>query len=220
MRVKPSVGAGMATWAPRLSGMHGRIANVLSRALLVILFATFAWANFHRWRTTGQPSGLGTTLLEGWVALLFLVRRSPTDVSSRRTAWVAATVGSFAMLLARPASAGLPPLWCEALQLAGVAVTLLSLGALGRSFGIVAANRGVKTQGPYRLVRHPAYAGYFIAYVGYVLENFSAANVLLLLLATGAQVVRIDEEERILVRDPAYSEYRARVDRRLIPFVY
>jgi protein-S-isoprenylcysteine O-methyltransferase Ste14 len=200
--------------------MHGRIANVLSRALLVLLFATFAWANFHRWRTTGQPSGLGTTLLEGWVAALFLVRRRPSDVSSRPLAWAAATVGSFAMLLARPAPGGLAPFWCEALQLLGVAVTLLSLGTLGRSFGIVAANRGVKTRGPYRFVRHPAYAGYFIAYLGYVLENPSPTNTFLLLLATGAQVVRIEEEERVLVRDPAYSEYRLRVPRRLIPFVY
>lgn len=220
MQFTPFVGAARAASRPTLGTMHGRIANVLSRALLVLLFATFAWANFHRWRTTGQPSGLGTTLLEAWVAALFLVRRPTRDVSSRRLAWVAASVGSFAMLLARPAPGGLAPFWCEALQLLGVAVTLLSLGTLGRSFGIVAANRGVKTRGPYRLVRHPAYAGYFIAYLGYVLENPSATNVLLLLVATGAQVVRIEEEERVLVRDPAYSEYRLQVPRRLIPFVY
>jgi protein-S-isoprenylcysteine O-methyltransferase Ste14 len=99
-------------------------------------------------------------------------------------------------------------------------VALLSLGTLGRSFGIVAANRGVKTRGPYRLVRHPAYFGYLISYLAYVAENPSSVNVLLLLVSTGAQIVRMQEEERMLAGDPAYSEYLARVPRRLIPFVY
>jgi protein-S-isoprenylcysteine O-methyltransferase Ste14 len=200
--------------------MSRRLGSALSRALLVILFLAFAWANFHRWRSTGEPSGLGTTLLEGWVAALFLVRRPTAQVSSSRLAWVAATVGSFAMLLARPASGGMSELYCEALQLIGVAVALLSLGTLGRSFGIVAANRGVKTQGPYRFVRHPAYFGYLIAYAAYIAENPSVVNVLLLLVTTGAQILRMAEEERLLVGDPAYSEYVTRVPRRLIPFVY
>ncbi len=200
--------------------MRVRLVSLLSRALLVTLFAGFAWANFHRWRATGEPSGLGTTLLEGWVAALFLVRWPTAQVSSRRLAGLAAPVGSFAMLLARPASGGLPQLPCEALQLAGVAVALLSLGTLGRSFGIVAANRGVKTQGPYRLVRHPAYSGYLISYVAYVAENPSVVNMLLLLVGTAAQILRMEEEERVLVGDPAYSTYLARVPRRLVPFVY
>jgi protein-S-isoprenylcysteine O-methyltransferase Ste14 len=200
--------------------MSRRLGSAFSRALLVILFAGFAWANFQRWRSTGEPSGLGTTLLEGWVAALFLVRRPTAQVSSSRLAWVAATVGSFAMLLARPTSGGLPELYCEAVQLIGVGLALLSLGTLGRSFGIVAANRGVKTQGPYRLVRHPAYSGYLVAYVAYIAENPSVVNVLLLLVTTGAQLLRMAEEERLLVGDPAYSEYLARVPRRLIPFVY
>ena len=125
--------------------MRERAGSLLSRALLVTLFLAFAWANLQRWRATGEPSGLGTTLLEGWVAVLFLVRRPTKQVSSRRLAWVAAPIGSFAMLLARPASGGLPQLPAEAFQLLGVAVALLSLGTLGRSFGLVAANRGVKT---------------------------------------------------------------------------
>jgi protein-S-isoprenylcysteine O-methyltransferase Ste14 len=200
--------------------MHERAASVLSRALLVTLFVAFAWANFHRWRTTGEPSGLGTTLLEGWVAVLFLVRRPTRDVSSRRLAWVAAPIGSFAMLLARPASGGLPQVPCEMVQLLGVAVALLSLGTLGRSFGIVAANRGVKTGGPYGLVRHPAYTGYLIAYLGYTAENPSLRNIALLAVSTAFQLVRISEEERVLGGDERYRAYTRDVRFRLVPYVY
>lgn len=197
-----------------------RIGGLLSRAALVGLFVLFAWANFAHWRSTGKPSGLGTTLLEGWAAALFLVRRTPDQLSLRPLAWVAAPIGSFAMLLARPHAGGLPYLFCELLQLAGVLLALLSLATLGRSFGLVAANRGVKTRGPYRLVRHPAYTGYLVSYVGYVLENPAPLNVALLIISTAFQLLRISEEERLLVRDSAYARYRASVRYRLVPLVY
>jgi protein-S-isoprenylcysteine O-methyltransferase Ste14 len=220
MEVKPFARAGAPSCAPTLGEMRGRAASVLSRALLVTLFAAFAWANFHRWRATGQPSGLGTTLLEGWVAVLFLVRRPTQQVSSRRLAWVAAPIGSFAMLLARPASGGIPQVPAEALQLLGVAVALLSLGTLGRSFGLVAANRGVKTRGPYAFVRHPAYTGYLIAYTAYCAENPSLRNVSLLVASTAFQLVRIREEEQVLSADDGYRDYTSRVRFRLVPYVY
>jgi protein-S-isoprenylcysteine O-methyltransferase Ste14 len=197
-----------------------RIGGLLSRATLVSLFVLFAWANFAHWRSTGKPSGLGTTFLEGWAAVLFLVRRAPDQLSLRPAAWVAAPIGSFAMLLARPHGGGLPHLFCELTQLAGVVLALVSLATLGRSFGLVAANRGVKTHGPYRLVRHPAYTGYLVSYVGYVLENPAPANVALLIISTAFQLLRISEEERLLVRDSAYARYRASVRYRLVPLVY
>jgi len=135
-------GNGWGSGAGPRSGLTGRrVGALLSRALLVGLFALFAWSNFSHWRATGAPSGLGVTLLEGWAAVLFLVRRSPVELSVRPVAWLAAPIGSFAMLLARPTDSGLPHLACELVQLVGLLIALASLGMLGRSFGIVAANR-------------------------------------------------------------------------------
>lgn len=185
-----------------------------------MIFLVFAWSNFAHWRSTGQPSGLGTTVLEGWVALMFLIRRTPRVLSVRPLAWIAAPIGSFAMLFARPTDGGLSHLGCEILQFVGVLVALVSIGMLGRSFGIVAANRGVKTGGPYKLVRHPAYAGYLISYGAYVAENPSLANIGLLCLSTAFQLVRIREEERLLRGDASYERYRTTVRYRLIPLVY
>jgi protein-S-isoprenylcysteine O-methyltransferase Ste14 len=200
--------------------MKVRSRQVLSRALLIALFLAFAWSNFAHWRSTGRPSGLGVTALEAWVAVLFLIRRPTEKVSRNLLAWVAAPIGSFAMLLARPDGGGLPQLPCEALQLIGVAFALVSLGTLGRSFGLVAANRGVKTCGPYGLVRHPAYTGYLITYLGYVAENPSIRNVALLCVGTAFQLVRISEEERVLSDDAGYRAYRGAVRFRLVPYLY
>lgn len=200
----------------RRLGLHA----LASRALLVTLFALFAWANFRHWRDTGKPSGLGTTALEAWAAVLFLVRRPTACVSRNAVAWIAAPIGSFAMLFARPSSEGLPALPCELLQLAGVFLALVSLATLGRSFGLVAANRGVKTRGPYRVVRHPAYSGYLVAYCGYVLANPTLPNLALLVLGTGFQLLRVHEEERVLAGDLRYQQYCGAVRYRMIPRLY
>jgi len=194
----------------------------LLNALLVTLFLAFAYANLSRWHETGRPVGLGAVLLEGFTAFLFLVRRSPQATSGRPVAWIAASLGAFTMLGARPvASPDAGPLAVlELVQLVGFGVVILALGSLGRSFGIVAANRGVKTRGLYAFVRHPAYTGYLISYLGYVAESPSARNVTLLVVSTGAQLVRMSEEERMLGGDLVYRGYLDRVRRRLIPYVY
>jgi protein-S-isoprenylcysteine O-methyltransferase Ste14 len=197
--------------------LYGRYAT---NAVLVVLFALFAWANLDSWRRTGSPTGLGLTILEAWTAGLFLVRREPLFVSGKASAWIAAPFGSFAMLFGRPDGGGIPHAVSEPLQLVGVAIALASLGALGRSFGLVAANRGVRTRGPYRLVRHPVYSGYFVAWIAYVLESPSARNGGLLALALFAQLVRIHEEERVLADDDEYRRYMTSVRRRLIPYLY
>jgi len=196
--------------------------RIFLQAALVALFLGFAYANFARWHETGKPVGLGATLLEAFTAFLFVVRRPPLVTSGRALAWASAAVGAFAMLGARPVAhpnAG-PFAAMELVQLAGFVIVLVALGALGRSFGIVAANRGVKTAGLYSLVRHPAYTGYLVSYLGYVGENPSLRNVILLVAGTAGQVVRISEEERMLSFDEAYRAYLARVRRRLIPYVY
>jgi protein-S-isoprenylcysteine O-methyltransferase Ste14 len=192
-----------------------------TNAVLVVLFSLFAWANLSASWRSGAPRGIGLTVLEGFTAVLFLFRREPAAVSGRFMAWVAAPVGTFAMLLARPGGVpGAPHLVAELIQLVGIVVAIVSLGVLGRSFGLVAAHRGLRTGGPYRFVRHPAYLGYLIAWLGYVAENPSTRNLIVLALGMSVQVVRMHEEERLLEDDPDYRHYKLRVPSRLIPYVY
>jgi protein-S-isoprenylcysteine O-methyltransferase Ste14 len=196
--------------------------RALSSAPLVLLFSGFAVANLVRWHQTGRPVGVGTTILEAFTAFLFVVRRPARVTSERLLAWIAAPIGTFSMLLARPIShphAG-PAGAAELIQLCGVALALAALAGLGRSFALVAADRGLKTAGLYRLVRHPVYAAYLIAYVGYTAENPSLRNVALFAIAASAQLVRIHEEERVLRGTPAYRSYCGHVHYRLVPYVY
>jgi protein-S-isoprenylcysteine O-methyltransferase Ste14 len=193
----------------------------LSTSLVAAFWFAFFVAHLRSWSAHHRPVGLGAVLLELVFAILFLLRRQPLLVSHKPIAWLAAPIGSFGMLAARPHYA---PVGGELLplllQLGGSAAAIFCLLQLGRSFGIVAANRGLRTQGPYRFVRHPIYACYLIVTVGYVLENPSPWNLAVACCVVGAQLLRIREEEACLIDDPAYVRYRAQVRYRLVPFVF
>lgn len=199
-----------------------RRSRLVTDPLLAGLWIAFAVSNLEAWRTTHRPVGLGTTILELIFAGLFLFRRSPWVTSRNPLVWAVSAAGAFGMLAARPHYApvlGLAPLYL-ALQLAGAAFAALALLSLGRSFGIVAANRGVRTAGAYRFVRHPIYAGYALADVGYVLENPKPLNVVLALVVLAFQVGRIRAEEACLEDDVAYRLYREHVRYRLVPGIW
>lgn len=195
---------------------------MLSTSVFGTLWAYFFVANLRQWAPTGRPVGLGPMELELVIAILYIIRRQPISVSRAPLAWSAAAVACTGMLFARPAYepvGGLEPLYFV-LQLGGAGAAMLTLLTLGRSFGIVAANRGLKTTGPYGIVRHPLYGAYLVTMAGYLFENPSARNVVILGAVTAAQVIRIGEEEKCLSADPEYRDYRRRVRFRIVPYLY
>ena len=199
-----------------------RLFWLLSTTALASLFSIFAFAHFQQWLETGHFQGLGVVAQETLVVALFIVRRRATRTARSPLAWIATGIGAFGVLALRPggeAAFGLGAWWAGVQLLAAVGYTG-SLGFLGRSFGIVPAHRGLRTGGPYRWVRHPAYASYLVGNLGYLLENPTWWNGAVLAAAIAAQFVRIHYEEAVLAEDPAYHAYRKRTRWRLIPFVY
>jgi protein-S-isoprenylcysteine O-methyltransferase Ste14 len=181
--------------------------------------ALFAQASLQFYLRTHSLIGAAFLIEQTWFVIAFLVRRPPAAVSRDPGSWLLAFGGTFVGVLFRPAGAHLH--WGVVaglgLQLAGLAVCVMSLLALGRSFGFVAADRGLVTRGPYAVVRHPVYASYLLIQSGYLLQSMSLRNVLVMLLASGCNVGRALMEERLLARTPAYRAYRHRVRRRLVP---
>jgi protein-S-isoprenylcysteine O-methyltransferase Ste14 len=91
---------------------------------------------------------------------------------------------------------------------------------LNRSFGIVAANRGVKRSGPYKIVRHPMYLGYVITQVAFLLLSLSLWNALFYAIGWIGLALRIRAEEGFLSADPEYRSYAATVRYKVIPGLY
>jgi len=157
-----------------------------------------------------------------WIVVAFLVRRPARAVSQRPGDWLLAFGGTFGGVLFRPDGAHLPG-WIAAglaLQLAGLALCMTSFAALGRSFGFAPADRGLKRRGPYAIVRHPVYASYFLLQLGYVLQSISVRNALVMLFVCACNVGRVRSEERFLVTQGEYQEYRAEVRWRLLPGIW
>jgi protein-S-isoprenylcysteine O-methyltransferase Ste14 len=201
---------------PRYLGRPARIAVNLAGAAAAALFAQ---ASLQFYLRTHSLIGGAFLIEQTWFVIAFLVRRPAAAVSRNPGSWLLAFGGTFAGVLFRPA--GAHPHWGVAaglgLQLAGLAVCVMSLLALGRSFGFVAADRGLVTWGPYAVVRHPVYASYLLIQSGYLLQSISLRNALVMVLASGCNAGRALMEERLLARSPAYGAYRRRVLWRLVP---
>jgi protein-S-isoprenylcysteine O-methyltransferase Ste14 len=85
----------------------------------------------------------------------------------------------------------------------------------------VASDQRVISTGPYRIVRHPMYAGALVMILGMPLALGSAWGVLVCLPMAAAIIVRLIDEERYLVRHLiGYAEYRERTRYRLVPGLY
>jgi protein-S-isoprenylcysteine O-methyltransferase Ste14 len=179
----------------------------------------FAQASFEYFVQTHRLIGALFCVEQAWFVVAFLLRRPARAVSQRLSSWLLAAGGTFGGLLLRPA--GAHALWAVragfVLQLAGLILVIGSLAALGRSFGFVAADRGVVTRGPYAAVRHPVYASYLLIQGGYVAQAASWRNLVVLIFAMTCNIGRIMAEERVLSGSPVYRAYRQRVRFRLLP---
>ena len=104
-------------------------------------------------------------------------------------------------------------------ELCGVVLTQVSRVYMGRSFGILPANRGIVSKGPFRWVRHPIYFGWLVLSIGYAMSYPNLRNIILIVATLPFMVWRIDQEEAHLRADPEYRGYMDHVVYRLLPGV-
>jgi protein-S-isoprenylcysteine O-methyltransferase Ste14 len=159
---------------------------------------------------------------ETLVVVLTLFRRSPSTIDRSMRARLLTTISMIGPPLVQPATVAAlaPELLTVLLSAAGLVIVIGGKVSLGRSFGLMPANRGVVSSGLYRLVRHPIYMGYLITHVGFVLANPTIWNVMTLVAADLGLLLRAVCEERTLARDAAYRTYQQQVRWRVVPGVF
>ena len=177
---------------------------------------------FHRMRHYGGLADIVWMVGAALMGVLSLIRVPPVAsmVNFRSILATTAMIVAPAFIKARPDATGRLALAGLAIECFGVILSEGSRVYLGRRFGFLPANRGIVTSGPFALVRHPIYSGWFILTLGLVIPYPTAQNLLMLALTLPVMVLRIDLEEQLLAQDPEYRAYCAKTRYRLIPLIY
>ena len=196
--------------------------DIFERAVVLFVFGRFAFVMLSAPPGTGGILRIILLVSESLPVFLILTRRQSKARSDKTVDWLLGLMGTILPLLAVPVAAGalVPAGVCGAIMLIGFYVQISAKLILGRSFGMIAANRGIKVAGPYRIVRHPIYAGYTIIHVGFLLAFPSLWNVVLYSTELAIQIGRVLREELLLSQDQSYRDYAARVRYRLIPMIF
>lgn len=189
----------------------------------ITVIGLYVWLIARLWPSTLTASNWYPILLilsEGLVVALLVFRRPTDRISTAWRDWFIAFAGTFLVLLV---NTGGEPVSVSA----GVFFLVLGLGlhvgaklSLLRSFGLVASDRGIKSSGLYRYVRHPMYFGYAISHIGFLLVAPSLWNVVIYAAAWSLLIARIFAEERVLSGNAEYRTYMDRVRYRLVPGVF
>ena len=102
----------------------------------------------------------------------------------------------------------------------GLVAVLFSLFSLGGSFAVTPMSSEVKTRFAYGLVRHPMYLGESVMVMACVLATRNLLSIPVFLLYVLSVVLRIREEEALLVKSEQYRLYCTSTRWRIIPFVW
>lgn len=177
--------------------------------------AAFIAAGALRIANARDPLNLALAAHSLVVGVALLVRKPAKQEASlveQVAAWGFALLPMFFVQVNQSA-----PAWTQILAIAGVLFTIWSVLTLWRSFAVAPANRGLVTAGPYRLVRHPMYAGQMLSLLAILLGSTNLLAWLVVLVSFAGAVWRIRREEQLLA---SYPEYAAAVRWRLIPGVF
>jgi len=190
-------------------------------ASLCALWGLFAYLMLKGWVQTRKPLGLGLFLVNTTYAYVFIARRPAMDCSTLPKDWfvtVATIVLSFSLGVGL-VEGHVPVLTYVSVAVQCIATTALfvSVCSLGRSFGLVPANRGVKVKGMYAYVRHPLYASQLLFYCAFILGHFSPRSLAVLIGIFLGLYLRAKAEEKFLSKDPLYEEYLRTVRYRFMP---
>ena len=195
----------------------------LDRAEQVVIVALWALLAQRVYGSTNPFAPL-VMVAETSVVIFVLLRRSTQAISMRLGDWLLAITATYAPLLVQPAVTpdALRELIPAAigLVLVGNVIQIAAKLFLRRSFGIAPANRGIKTDGMYKFVRHPMYAGYALVHIGILALMPTLLNLAIYAIGWWAQILRLLAEERLLGEDPAYRDFMTKTRWRLIPGLF
>jgi protein-S-isoprenylcysteine O-methyltransferase Ste14 len=193
-----------------------------ARAAISLLFLLLSMNLLAEFLRTHHVTGLMMIVSEALVVVLTVFRRRAfiVDRSIAAAAVTLISTGGPPLLRATDVIPLMPDLATALISCAGLALVIAGKATLGRSFGLVPANRGVVVRGPYVMMRHPIYAGYLLCHIGFLAAHPGTLNAVIMVIADTALIIRALFEERVLGDDERYRAYCTRVGWHLVPGIF
>jgi protein-S-isoprenylcysteine O-methyltransferase Ste14 len=168
--------------------------------------------------------------MEAWITLR--ARKTTSRDKTVRTIWILNFLAILIGNILRPVSFAHIPLSSDMLAIFGTSIILAgllfriwSIRVLGKFFEptvVIKQNQPIIKTGPYKHIRHPAYAGGWLSFIGcgIALGNWIGLILIMILVFIGFYY-RIRQEEKILL-DGFGEEYQTyiKTTKKLIPFIY
>lgn len=208
--------------ASRANGLSSwtNLREIACNVILSLMFLRFAMVHVQSLMDTVRVSTVLLLIKVLTDVFFYLTRRIPKEVSFNPYDWSIALAGTYAIVFFRPVPGSHDLFVGQFLQFGGMVLQIIGMLSLNRSIGMVPANRGIRTGGLYRFVRHPLYLSYTIAFLGFVINQPSYLNICIYVAALLLWILRLLAEERFLLQDEAYRAYAERVRYRMIPGVF
>lgn len=194
-------------------------AEIIGRVCFLVFFALLSYNLLIDFLAHYRLSPLILLTKELMTLYMVAIRNIPKKISFEPHVWLIALLSALSSLFLRPTGTednviGL------IIQCSGMIIACIGIFYLNKSFGIVPANRGIKSKGLYQVVRHPIYAGYIISCLGFLINHSSNYNLAIFTSIMIFMIARIFLEEKLLMESPEYQELASRVKYRLIPGVW
>lgn len=188
----------------------------------ITVFAFLCTANLQSYQASKSLVSLTILIVNGLILTLYLTRSEPVSFTKFPIAWIMSVLGTLLPFAFRPSQETTLPcavVISQPVQVTGLFLVLASLLSIGDSFGMIPAHREIKTRGLYRIVRHPMYTSEFIFFIGYISNNQSLYNLAIFVLLVAIQLFRAGLEERILLANMEYKEYKSKTRYKFIPLI-
>jgi protein-S-isoprenylcysteine O-methyltransferase Ste14 len=204
------------------------VLDFLGDALGLVFFGALTLLSAAHLVITGSPLSFGLAVYNALLAVTLAVRETPLRSSTlpEMALGLAGSLLPFISVVPNAVVLNAVVGWAPvgelallgfALQVIGLVWMIASVAALGKSFGVAPADRGLVASGPYRVVRHPLYLGELVFYAGVLTARPSILHLILWIALAGIQVARLKAEENVINR---YGGYVQAVRWRLVPGIW
>lgn len=203
------------------SSIDGKITNEqIANVFAMSVFILFSTSNLILLINQFKISVLLNLIFNLIIVTAYIIRRPAIKTSFSKFDILVSVLGTSSGVFFIGSPYQHETLILQVMQILGLLISLSGLLFLRKSFGVIPADRGIVTNGIYRFIRHPIYAGYFLSFSGFLIQNYTMWNLGIFTCFIILETTRLLREEKLLKQNPEYLQYTQKTRWRILPYVW